>query len=345
MKKKQLSNVQLADFFSGVGMMLRAGGSPSEAAGMLTEGTGGLLAQAGKQIVQRMEEGTDFASAVRETKAFPDYASDLLELSQKTGRLDEGADRLGEFYARKHKMQQKIRTALIYPVVLLMVMGVVLAVMVFAVLPVFCRVYEDMTGSLEGSSYFYVSAASLMGRVSLILTAVVCLAVLVGTLIMRTEKGGAALARWAEKLPLTREASYDQALSTMTLSISSLLASGADSDTALQMTLSSLNQGVLKKKMERCAEAIQSGVGMDEAMERERVYGNLYSRIIRTGFHSGNPVQAMELVAEKTGIDAENRISGLIDMVEPILIAFLTVSVGLTLLSVMLPLIGIMGAL
>lgn len=83
---------------------------------------------------------------------------------------------------------------------------------------------------------------------------------------------------------------------------------------------------------------------MAQAFLRHKVLPPLYARMLQGGSESGSLPAAMESVALRMGQEAENALCRLIDDIEPVLIGFLTVSVGFTLLSVMLPLLGILSA-
>lgn len=345
MAKKVLESAELSAFCGSVAMMLRAGMPMQEAVAVFAEDAEGRLAKAAQSIGRGMEQGELFAQAAENTQAFPEYALGMFHTAELSGRLDETLDRLADYYDRQTGLMSRLRSTLVYPVILLLMMCVVLAVLVFTVLPVFENVYEGLTGSLATSSYFYISIAVSVGRISLIIAGIVCAVLLCLALTMRSEKGRERLMKLMENFFLTRDAAMMLAVSQMTDTISTMLASGADTDTTMSVAAGLVRNSKLKRKAEMCVEQMQQGIGLATAMFQQKLFPPLYGRMLLGGENSGNLELTLEKLAQRLGQDAENKICMLIDTAEPILIGFLTLSVGLTLLCVMLPLIGILGAI
>ena len=101
----------------------------------------------------------------------------------------------------------------------------------------------------------------------------------------------------------------------------------------------------LHEALEKCREETQMGVGIATAFAHQKILPAMYGKMLLGGAQSGELVQVTENLARRTAQEAENGLCSVIDRTEPILIGFLTASVGLTLLSVMLPLLGILSAI
>lgn len=345
MARRELESAELSAFCGSVAMMLRAGMPMQEAVAVFAEDAEGRLARAAEAVGKAMEEGASFADGAEQTKAFPDYAVGMFRTAELSGRLDETLDRLADYYERQTALLTRLRSTLVYPVILLLMMCVVLAVLVFTVLPVFEEVYEGLTGSLAASAYSYVSVAGVIGRVSLIAAGVICVILLALVVCMKGKNSRQWLMGLMERLWLTKEASMLLAVSQMTDTVATMLASGADTDTTMRTASALVVHRALKQKAEACVSEMEQGIGLASAMFRQKVFPPLYGRMLLGGENSGNLELTMARLAERMGKEAETKICTLIDTAEPVLIGFLTLSVGLTLLCVMLPLIGILGAI
>ena len=297
-----------------------------------------------QQMEKALGEGQSFAQTARDTGAFPEYALGVFSMAELSGRLDEVLDRLADYYDRQHALNERLRSTLTYPVALLLMMCGVLSVLVFSVLPMFVRVYNSLTGSLAASSYAYVLAASLIGRVSLVLAVAVSAVLLVLAVMLHTQKGREKLNGPMERSRFTRKAARQLAVSQMADTVSTMLASGAEEDSALEQCIRQTSHTGLRTALQACRSDMQQGTGMAQAFLRHKVLPPLYARMLQGGSESGSLPAAMESVALRMGQEAENALCRLIDDIEPVLIGFLTVSVGFTLLSVMLPLLGILSA-
>lgn len=342
-----LSEEQISVFCRSLAMMLRSGVTMQEAVELFVQDgddASPLLHSTAQQMEKALGEGQSFAQTARDTGAFPEYALGVFSMAELSGRLDEVLDRLADYYDRQHALNERLRSTLTYPVALLLMMCCVLSVLVFSVLPMFVRVYNSLTGSLAASSYAYVLAASLIGRVSLVLAVAVSAVLLVLTVMLHTQKGREKLNGPMERSRFTRKAARQLAVSQMADTVSTMLASGAEEDSALEQCIRQTSHTGLRTALQACRSDMQQGTGMAQAFLRHKVLPPLYARMLQGGSESGSLPAAMESVALRMGQEAENALCRLIDDIEPVLIGFLTVSVGFTLLSVMLPLLGILSA-
>ena len=340
-----LSQEQLSALCSSMAMMLRSGVSIQEAAALYAqdpEDPG--LKQVSEALRVQMEQGSSFVEAAEQTGMFPAYALSVIGAAELSGRLDESLERLADYYDRQKRLGDRLRSTLTYPAVLLLMMCGVLAVLVFAVLPMFQRVYTSMTGSLVSSSYAYVLAASVIGRVSLVLAVAVCMALVAVMVEMRRESGRQRLRARMNRSRLTRRGAWLLAVCQCTDMLTSLLSSGMNEDDAMEFCIKQVQHETLKSALEECQTEMQQGSSMAQAMFRHHVLPPLYGRMLIGGAESGNLSDVMEKISSRLEQEAETELSGLIDRTEPILIGFLTLSVGFTLLSVMLPLLGILNA-
>lgn len=342
-----LSEEQISVFCRSLAMMLRSGVTMQEAVELFVQDgddASPLLHSTAQRMEKALGEGQSFAQTARDTGAFPEYALGVFSMAELSGRLDEVLDRLADYYDRQHALNERLRSTLTYPVALLLMMCCVLSVLVFSVLPMFVRVYNSLTGSLAASSYAYVLAASLIGRVSLILAVAVSAVLLVLAVMLHTQKGREKLNGPMERSRFTRKAARQLAVSQMADTVSTMLASGAEEDSALEQCIRQTSHTSLRTALQACRSDMQQGTGMAQAFLRHKVLPPLYARMLQGGSESGSLPAAMESVALRMGQEAENALCRLIDDIEPVLIGFLTVSVGFTLLSVMLPLLGILSA-
>lgn len=339
-----LTETQLSAFCGSVAMLLRSGAPAGEAAALFARDVRGTLADAAQAVAEAMDAGQSFAEAAAGTGAFPAHALGVFRTAELSGRLEEALERLADYYDRQDRLNRRLRSALTYPVTLLLMMSVVLAVLVFGVIPMFRRVYDSLTGSVAASVYAYIPAAAVIGQISLIVTVLVCAVLLTLAVLLRRGSCRDKLRHAMETSFLTRDAARLLAVSNLTDTLSTLLASGMDPDSALSLVLEHTRHTRLAAELERCRERMEQGAGLAAALQRESVLPPLQGRMLVSGQESGQLSRSLEIVSRQLGREAEERLRDTIDRIEPVLTGFLTVAVGLTLLSVMLPLLGILGA-
>ncbi len=165
---------------------------------------------------------------------------------------------------------------------------------------------------------------------------------------MRSEGGRRSMMRLAEKLPFTRNTMYQLALSRFTSALATYVASGIDTDTAMKEAVSMVDHRSLKRQLEGAREAmldLSAPKSLAQAVSDSGVFEPVYARMLTIGARSGSVEDVLGRLSLTFFDDAIVKMDRLVDGVEPALAAFLTVAVGATLVSVMLPLIGIMGSI
>lgn len=345
-KNQILESMAVSIFCQEMSMMLQAGIGPEEALGLLSDDTKeGMLHQVLKGMEKEMILGESFASAVKKSGAFPVYAADMIDAGEKAGRLEHVLRSLRGYYERQDHLESQIRSAVIYPLSLLLMMSVVLLLMVTLVLPVFVNVYENMAGTLAASSYGYIHAARIISIVSLIVIGLISLVILALFIISGTTKGKEWVQSILRRFPLTKAAMLQLSVSQFTDVLSTFLSSGMDTDTAMEEAVSLVSHPELKKTVDQVFADMQGGKSLSQALYDHSVYPSLYGRMLLTAARSGQTEEMLAKLADVTGMDAEEKIEGLISAIEPVMTGFLTVSVGITLLSIMLPLAGMLSAI
>ena len=249
---------------------------------------------------------------------------------------------LAVYYETQDKLEKRLKSAVIYPAVLLFLMAGVLAVLVARVLPVFTGVYTGLAGSVAASSYAYITAANIIGWASLCLVIVLTALLLTGAAAARTQRGNGLFRTLFEKLPFTSAAARRLAEAQFTTALATFTASGMDTDTAMERASDMVRHRALRAQLESCR---RQGRSLAQAVYDNRVFEPLYARMLMSGARSGNLDQVLARLAQVFSEDANMRMGRIIDSVEPVLAGFLTVSVGVTLLAVMLPLIGILTSI
>ncbi len=120
------------------------------------------------------------------------------------------------------------------------------------------------------------------------------------------------------------------------------LSSGMDTYEGLGLVKKLTGDDDMKNKIDQCKELLLDGDSFPEALEKTEIFTSFYAQMVSVGFKSGSMDQAMKQVSERIEKDTERRIYSLISVLEPTLVIILSLIVGMILLSVILPLMGIM---
>ena len=159
MSKRKLDNLGVSAFCESMAMMLRSGIQTDEAIELLqssSQDPGGVLEQGLASMKHSIEEGSTLGNAMKECGIFPRYAIQMINAGEASGHLENILFSLARYYTDQNTISEKLRNAVTYPAVMLILIIAVLLVMLILVLPAFTDVYNNLTGSLTSSSYGYV---------------------------------------------------------------------------------------------------------------------------------------------------------------------------------------------
>lgn len=344
MAKQELGALAVSALCENLALLLGAGIQPDEAAGLLCEDSeDGLFKQTAQTLYKALLLGDSLSDAMEKTGVVPAYAVRMIAAGEKAGRTEAVLNSLARYYASQARLQKKLRSAVVYPAVLLGLMAAILAVLVIRVLPVFQGVYEGLVGDLSTSSYGYIRLAYWVGGVALAVTLVLAVLVAAGAVLGRRAAGRAVLSRVFQRLPFTAPASRKLAVAQLAGALDIFIASGLDADTAMEAAEGMVDHEQLHKGIAAARAQMAAGVGLGTAVHDQKLFEPLYARMLLSGERSGKTESVLARLTELFTQDADDEMDRVVDRVEPALAAFLTVAVGVTLLSVMLPLIGILG--
>ena len=328
MEKKHLDMLGVSAFCESMAMMVQSGIQTDEAIALLQRENrnGGVLEQGLREMKALVEQGGSLAEAMETAGIFPDYAVRMVEAGESSGRLENVLFRLARYYADQKTLSEKLRGAVTYPAAMLLLIIAVLSAMLAVVLPAFRAVYDRLTGSLAASSYAYIRWAGAFCAAALAAMALLALALFIGLLLWKHGQRRTVLTV-LEKFPRCRSIIRTNALFRFC--------------SALPMAD---HEGV-EEKLRGLAKGMEEGHSIAQAAWDEQLFEPVYGRMLLAGERSGSLEHVLERLTELLEEDVGHQVDGLVEIVSPALSGILMVTIGLTLISVMLPLIGMMNAI
>lgn len=349
MADKQLESSALSAFCGSMATMFAAGIQSEEAALMLSENRErSRFQEVCRFVYERVVAGESLSQAMAGSGGFPTYAVSMVAMGEVSGHLEPVLRNLEEYYLEEDRLFNKLRVSVGYPAALLCIMTVILAFTVVVILPVFSSVYRNIAGVIGDGSFASTFASNIIGIVALVATALFAIVTLALSFTTRSESGRTRAVRAFESFGPTRKAMYQLALSRFTSSLATYVASGVTTEEAMQRAIDTVEHAQLKEKAEKVLSSMVSlddPRSMTQAIGEYELFDPLYVRMLNVGKQSGSVDVVLAQLAGTFFDDAIAQIDNALDRIEPLMAAFLTVAVGATLISVMLPLVGIMTAL
>ena len=346
MRRGKLDSLGVSAFCESMAMMVQSGIQMDEAVALLRSGSGqGGPLEEGLVIMQtETEAGKGLSAAMEATGLFPEYCLRMVLAGEKAGRLEDVLFQLARYYEDQKAMTGKLQSAVLYPVAMLGLIIIVLIVMLAMVLPAFTDVYDSLTGSLTASAYGYVRWAYALCWAALAVMAALAVILALGFALWNAGKRN-SVEKILHRIPVCASILDSLGMFRFTAALSPFLASGEIQDIAVAESRKMASCRPVEERIDRCVSRMEQGHGIAQAAYDERLFEPVYGRMLLAGERSGS----LETVLRKlTGLLADHctdLVDRLVGIVDPVLSGVLMLAVGLSLLSVMLPLIGMMNSM
>ena len=345
MSMRQLDNLGVSAFCESMAMMAQSGIQTDEALGLLQSDRDrhGDLEDALRVMKSAVEEGESLSAAMDRAGVFPRYALQMVRAGESSGHLEDILFRLSRYYADQKTISDKLKNAVTYPAAMLGLIIVVLLVMVTMVLPAFTDVYDSMSGSLTASSYGYIRWAYAFCWFALALMIVLAGALIAGIVLWKKgrKKQVETLLR---RIPICRRILDTMGMFRFTGALSTFLASGRMQDEAVLDSIPMADCSPVEEKLKKMVLSMEEGHSISQAAYDEGIFEPLYGRMLLAGERSGNLEEVLNRLTDHLEEECGSQVDRLVGIVDPALSGVLMVTVGLSLISVMLPLIGMMNS-
>jgi len=347
MKRKTLDSSYLSAFCLEVALFLHAGISISDGLHMLRDDDHDRKSKALLDgLLKAVEDGQLFSQAIEKAGVFPYYLLEMVVLAEKTGKLENTMRSLSEYYARQDRLAASIKNAVFYPVILVAVMVIVIGVIIVRVLPIFSSVFNQLGAQMSPF------AISLMRFGQALSGASTVILIVLGLLLVLLLLCYAVRSVRASVLGFFRNAFGDKGLfkriasARFAFAMAMAIESGINADDSIMMAARVTSDGKRSmKSAEACRQLLAEGAKLGDALMQSGIFMSKHSRLLSLAEQTGTLPEVMHTIAEKSEETIRDEIDSLIAKIEPTLVIATSVIVGVILLSVMLPLAGIMSAI
>ncbi|MDR0857590.1 MAG: type II secretion system F family protein [Oscillospiraceae bacterium] len=336
---KYLPAQYLSSFCMSLHLALKAGVSISESVTIFRDeesdkGNHAMLETVGGEL----DLGSTLADSLKKVQGFPEYLVDMVEIGEKTGTLDSTLLALSRNYDRQESLSKSIRGAITYPIMMLAVLLLVLIVFVVKILPIFYDVYTQLDAQMSGVAMGALNFGKWLGASWI--PVVICVAVLAVLCVVFRQN----LSKLFSKIFMGGALGNAMRTARFSAVLSMTLESGLNTDDALIMS-SRLFEGATAENLKSAAKDAAEGQSFAECVEKAGIFSKTYNRMLAIGVKTGASDSVMEEIARRSGDDANDRLEAFVAKIEPTLVIIMSALIGLLLLSVMLPLAGIMSAI
>ena len=340
--KHKLTAQELGSFCRQLGILIHSGMGPLESLHiLLEESEADTDHEILSVLLSSMEKTGSLSQAVTDSGFFPNSMAAYIKTGEQTGCLDEILDSLSGHYEQETSGQ--IRSAVTYPLLMLVMMGIVIIVLLVKVLPIFRQVFQQMGMEMNGFSSRLLNAGNIITRYSAFF--LILAVILIGCILFLclNKKGQQMLAKIVLHLPVLRDIPVALDYSRMTHGLALGQKSGLAPETSLALAEQLISHPLVLERLQKAADLLNTGYAFSDALKESGLFGGMEIRLIIVAFQSGTADDAFADLSSRYQDNASALITRVISVIEPTIVIILSVLVGLVLLSVMMPLLGVLA--
>jgi type IV pilus assembly protein PilC len=294
-----------------------------------------------------VEGGTTLSAAMRQhEKVFDALYVNLVEAGEAGGILDTILQRLANYIEKNVKLKRAVKSALVYPVAVLLVAGGVITLLLWKVVPIFATLFLGLGVDLPLPTRIVIALSNFIGSIFGLMILVVFVAMAVALKLWHgTEQGRFILDGTLLKLPLVGILLRKIAVARFTRTLGTLISSGVPILEGLDITARTAGNAVIEKALGQVRKALEQGKNLADPLKETNVFPGMVTQMIGVGEQTGAMDAMLQKIADFYEEEVDAAVKDLLAALEPAMIVFLGVVVGGIVISMYLPLFSLIGKL
>jgi len=298
-----------------------------------------------QEITGDVEGGKSLSLAFgKHPQVFDGVFISLVSAGELSGTLDDSLQRVASQQEKDADTMGKIKGALTYPIIVLVVIFGVLAFMLFTVVPQVEKLYKDLHKQLPFLTDIMVTAANILEQFWWIVIIVIVIAVYFIVQFLKTEQGIRFADEFKLRVPVFGKMAQKLYMARFTRTGQTLLGTGVSMLDMLKVSSTAVNNSVIAKSIDRAADKVQGGKALSAALEPETIILPLVPQMIKIGEQSGRIDEMLGKVAQVYENELDEQIKTISTAIEPILMVVLAVVAGSMVGAILLPIYGLVNS-
>ncbi|MBA3830989.1 MAG: type II secretion system F family protein [Chthoniobacterales bacterium] len=300
------------------------------------------------QLSDAVQGGSTFSEGLgQHPKIFNKLYVNMVKAGELGGVLELVLGRLAEFQEKAQKVKNKVKSAMIYPIIVLSLAMIIMAFLMVFIVPKFQSIFHDMLGDkpLPVITQFVISVSDFMQNHWLLLIGALVASIVAFRFFSRTPGGRATLDRAALRAPLFGDLTRKSSISRFARTLGTLVTSGVPILQALNITRETADNTVIANAIMQVHDSVKEGESIVQPLEASKAFPPMVISMIDVGEETGQLPEMLLKIAEVYDDEVDNAVAGLTSMLEPIMIVLLAVVVGTIVIALFMPLVSIIGGL
>ncbi|MCK4257349.1 MAG: type II secretion system F family protein [Halanaerobiales bacterium] len=296
------------------------------------------LKRALQEISQDVEVGISFSESLeKQDDTFPRLYSRMVNAGEVGGILDVVMNRLADYYERENELRSKIRSSMMYPLVVLGVAVLVVVFLLTTVVPVYVNLFSSMGGTLPLITRFVMGISSVLAQYWYLIMIFGFILVVTLMSYLKTPSGKYKFHRLQLRIPVVRSMIIKIEVARFTRTLGSLLASGVPLLESLQVVERIISNQVISGQLTEARLKVQEGQRLSEPLQESTVFPKMMTQMLLVGEETGTMDEMMEKIAYFYDKETENSIETAMSLLEPAMIIIIAVLIGFIVVAMIMP--------
>ena len=327
---KKVKDKDLAVFCKQFSAVLNAGVTIISALEMMSEQLENkTLKRALQEAQSYVQKGGTLADAFKlNPKVFPPIMINMTAAGEMSGNLEICFDRLTTHFETANALHSKVKGAVTYPIVILIVVVAVVAVLLVGVIPQFSQMFDDLGSELPAATQMLVNLSNFLQHKWYILVIIVAAIVFGLKAFGKTEPGSLMYAKIGIKFPLFGNLTIKSAAATFSRTMATLMASGISLIDAVEQVAKMINNRIIREALLDAKTQIAKGVPLSKPLRDCGIFPPMLPQMTKIGEETGNIEDMMDKVADYYEMEVNDATDALTAAMEPLIIVIMGVVVG-----------------
>ena len=282
-----------------------------------------------KVIKDKVESGTTFGDALKTfPKTFDDLFCNLVAAGEVGGMLDTIMGRLAAYLEKNQKLIRQIKSAMSYPIIILVVAGIVVALLLLKVVPQFEDMFADFGAALPAPTLFVLACSKFLQNYVIIIVAGIAGGLYGLRWFYSTKRGNIIIDRLLLAAPVFGDLLTKVATARFCRTLGTMVSSGVPILEALAICSRTSGNKIIEAAIVKASAAIAEGRSISEPLAESKVFPSMVCQMISVGEATGALDTMLGKIADFYEEEVDQSVEGLTSMMEPLIMAFLGVIIG-----------------
>ncbi len=291
-------------------------------------------------VRETLKSGTSFAKCLEaHPKVFPNLYVNMVAAGEASGTLEAVLDRLADFMEGQARLKGKVTAALAYPVLMMFIGIVMVSVLMVAVVPKVVSIFDNLGQELPWYTRLLIFVSNVFGSYWWLIILTVVGGIWYFRRWIRTPSGRLRWDTFILRVPIFGRLNLLVAVARFSRTLSTLLASGVQLLTAMNIVKNVLGNALLESVVSTAISSIREGESIAEPLKRSGEFPPMVTHMIAVGEKTGQLEQMLDNVSRAYEADVETKVVALTSLLEPLMIMLLGGVVGFIAMAILMPLI------